>query len=55
MNPIFQWILAHTIAKAHVRECPKCHHKQIVPKGKTKESVPCASCDLPIAPKKASK
>ena len=37
--------------KALERECPACHHKQIVALKKREETVPCKSCGEPIPPK----
>ena len=53
MNPIFQWVMTHTIVKSLVRRCPKCHQDQIVPQDKNQESIPCKKCGFPIPPKKS--
>jgi uncharacterized paraquat-inducible protein A len=55
MNPLFQWIIAHTTAKAQTRRCPKCQRIQTVPKVKIQETILCKSCGTPITPKQAVK
>ena len=52
MNPIFTWIIAHTTADALARRCPKCRRKQVVPKGKARETVRCEKCGADIPPKR---
>jgi ribosomal protein S27E len=34
------------------RECPACHHKQVVAISRREESVPCEKCGKPVPPKK---
>jgi len=55
VNPIFQWIKAHTTAKALVRHCPKCRQAQAVPKEQAKETVPCRRCGEPLPPKEKNR
>jgi ribosomal protein S27E len=55
MNPLFQWIIAHTTAKAQTRRCPKCHRTQTVPKSKIQDTIPCESCGTPVTPKHITK
>ena len=52
MNPIFQWIIAHTTADALARRCPKCGRKQVVPKARATETVRCEKCGANIPPKR---
>lgn len=55
MNPIFTWIIAETVARTTTemltRQCPKCRHKQVVPKEKLRGPVPCGKCGAPLRPK----
>lgn len=37
--------------KALERECPACHHKQVVAFSKWEKSVPCQKCGEPVPPK----
>lgn len=37
--------------KALERECPACHHKQLVAPSKRDQEVPCERCDAPVPPK----
>jgi ribosomal protein S27E len=52
MNPIFSWVIAHTVAETLARRCPKCGRKQIVPKEKKNEAVPCQKCGETLPPKR---
>jgi ribosomal protein S27E len=52
VNPIFQWLIAHTIGKALARRCPNCRREQIVPREKAHESVRCQHCGQTIPPPK---
>lgn len=40
MNPMFTWVIAEAVARTTpemlTRQCPKCRHKQVVPKEKFK-------------------
>jgi ribosomal protein S27E len=38
--------------KALERECPACHHKQVVARSRRDEEVPCEKCGEPVPPKK---
>ena len=55
MNPIFTWIIGETVARTTAemltRQCPKCRNKQVVPKEKLREPVPCQKCRAPLWPK----
>ncbi len=52
MNPIFTWIIAHTVGKSLARQCLNCRREQVIPKSKINESVPCQRCGKPIPPPK---
>ena len=41
----------HATRKALERECPACHHKQVVAKSQRNETVRCAKCDGDLLPK----
>jgi ribosomal protein S27E len=49
MNP-FSWVIAHTVARRLLRECPECRHKQTVPGEKRHEEVRCDQCGAAIPP-----
>ncbi len=49
------WIIAHTVARALARECPRCHHTMIVPKEKLRETVRCEECAAPVPPPPAKR
>ena len=51
MNPIFTWIISHTVAKALARRCPKCGRETIVAKEKANATVSCPRCGASIPPK----
>jgi ribosomal protein S27E len=51
-NPIFNWIIAHTVAETLMRRCPKCRRKQAVPEAKAHDAVPCEKCGAPVPPPK---
>lgn len=51
VNPIFQWIVTHTVMKALARECPSCRQTQVVPKSRARETVTCKTCGAAIPPK----
>src|SRR5579862_1676432 len=44
MNPIHQWIVAHSAAKHLLRRCPKCGNTQKVRKDQAQRAVACAKC-----------
>jgi hypothetical protein len=48
MNPIFGWVVAHTVARRRARQCPRCRHTQVVSEARTREVVPCERCKTPI-------
>lgn len=52
MNPIFTWLMAKTVAETLARRCPKCRRKQLVPKEKIKQEVPCQRCGTSIPPQR---
>jgi hypothetical protein len=49
MNPIWLWMLTLTTVLSRLRRCPRCHHRQLVPRDKLAETVACKRCgaDLP--------
>lgn len=48
MNPLFQWVIAHSVMKSLARECPRCKHVQIVAKSQATLPVPCKKCGTAI-------
>jgi ribosomal protein S27E len=52
VNPIFSWIITHTVARSLARRCPRCGLEQVVPKEKARLTVPCQRCGAPIPAKK---
>ena len=55
MNPIFTWIIAETGTRTTtemlMRHCPKCRHKQVVPKEKLRVPAPCGKCGASLRPR----
>jgi hypothetical protein len=51
MNPIYQWIVAHTTGKPAPRPCARCGHVQKVPRELQAATVPCSKCGAPLAPR----
>lgn len=51
---IFGWIIAETTARTMLelltRLCPKCGHKQVVPKEKLTTAVSCERCGASVPP-----
>ncbi len=54
MNPIFQWIVSHTVMKTLARECPSCRRTQVVPSSRVRDTVSCKHCGSAIPPKQRS-
>lgn len=50
MNPIFLWVIAHTVGVASVRTCPACRRLQLVPKAQRGQHVTCKACGSAIPP-----
>jgi len=51
MNPLLMAVIS---AVLHLkRTCPKCHHRQVVPSDKKRETVRCQSCGADIPPRKS--
>lgn len=50
MNPIFQWVVAHTAWKRRLRRCPRCGHEQLVRAGARDQAVACGKCAAPLPP-----
>ncbi len=51
MNPIFSWIIAHTVGEMETRRCPQCQRNQIVSAKKKERPVTCHKCGAHIPPK----
>jgi hypothetical protein len=50
VNPIFLWVIAHTVGRALVRTCPACRRPQFVPRARRSEDVRCKACGSAIPP-----
>ena len=50
MNPIFHWVITHTVGRAQVRRCPTCRRAQLVPKARQRDEVTCRACGSAIPP-----
>jgi hypothetical protein len=51
VNPLWLWIIGHTTARRLLRQCPRCHHRQLGPKDRQHEVIRCERCGADIPPK----